>query len=57
MDDGEASYNYFVDALLGHKIDDLNDIAMYPKSADMDAFIMEFKVRDARCEDSLEQTA
>ncbi len=114
MDDGEASYNYFVDALLGHKVDDLNDIllditytsvsyfdvgkrpsdkgpenfshglvlglivslkdryrivsnresgrgrydiAMYPKSADMDAFIMEFKVRDAGCEDSLEQTA
>ncbi len=114
MDDGDANYNYFVKALLGHKIDDLNetllditytsvsyfdvgkrpsdkgpenffhglvlglivslkdrykivsnresgrgryDIAMYPKSVDMDAFIMEFKVRDAICEDNLEQTA
>lgn len=33
------------------------DIALYPLQPDMDAFIMEFKVYDARKEDCIEQTA
>ncbi len=35
----------------------LNDIAMYPRQENRDAFILEFKVRNEKQEENLEQTA
>ena len=54
---GMSICNEFAQALVNHKIEDLNDIAMYPRQENRDAFILEFKVHNEKQEENLEQTA